>query len=210
MSTSDWAPSGSVLISPESSAKLYQQRFLDDIAAGKPVNERMALALLCELVLTHCEVNPAFQKLVNVVMTKALIHDKLPSKKMGRPKGTEHSHEQIAADYYDGVDRGEDPDVVLNHLADEYEMSAEYIEKSVIENAKPWIPSSKPARDQARREAERFGLTWDFRNSAWAEAMKSLVVAEDTFAGLKLPAAKQAVDELLSQAAVEVKGNKYV
>lgn len=208
MSEFDYAPSGSLMLSPDVAAKLHQQLFLYEIAAGRPVNERMLLAVLSELVLTQSEVDPDFQMLANVVMAKALLHDGLPDKQAGRPKGTNYSPEEIAADYFDWVDDGGDPDVVLNRLADDYGLTADYIRDDVIKNAEPWLPSSRAARDQERRTANLLEARWDEKNVALSDAMNSQVCAVDTVAGLERREAKETAQRLLDQAVVKVKGKK--
>lgn len=211
MSTSEWTPSGTLALSPKDSARLHQQLFLDEVAAGRPINERMVMAIMCELVLSGAEVAGDFQRLANAVQAKSFVSGKLPDKPDGRRKGTgRYDPTEVAAAYYDGVDGGEKSSDVYGRLAEQFSMEVSGVRK-LVQEASPWMPDTKEARDQERRNAAAMGLEpdhWDYRNRAWREAVKAATDDPSSVAGLSLDQAIALSDRLLQDIRSDIQGKK--
>ena len=114
------------------------------------------LQTLASLVVAGRKVDPDFQKVANAIVAQAILFDKLPPKKKGRPKDPDGLHGwSVAYRYFSLVDSGV-------RYADAVEQTAAYFHKDerhimrIVKENKHLIGGDDPAKRKAEREWWQF------------------------------------------------------
>lgn len=109
-----------------------------------------ALLALAQLVLGGKPIDPDFQKVVNAIVVQALLFDRLPPKKKGRPKNKEGIDGYgVAARYFSLRDAGIGYADSVAHVAANFHKDERHIMRLVREN-KDLIGRTKAERERRR------------------------------------------------------------
>lgn len=119
---------------------------------GVKIPERDVLDVLSEAILSGARIEPAFQALVNFVIAKAAIANKLPDHLPGAPAGSRGDRDavQVAGAYFDLIDAGQKPERAKEVLESQFHVGKRQIER-LIKAGKDFHGDTKAARDQQRR-----------------------------------------------------------
>lgn len=213
-------------------AKGHQEWTLNELAAGKALNEDMILRTLAALVMTGSEVDPDLQSLANAIVSKAVVAGKLPSaRSRGRPKGSEKGNSaDIWADFYDVLDSAVDSGKICSekeaeaYATEAYEQVAEKHEvdvrtvKRMVERENGWFfgsANTKAMRDQLRRDAALSGKDWNRVNNEFEAGMvhvdgRVIDPAKEppSFFHRSIPEAVELLDQKRDQAVARIRSNK--
>lgn len=110
---------------------------LADLENGKGGAEYSVLDTLAKFVLGGVEVSPKFQRVVNLIITRSLLENRLPQKKNGRPKDhTGIDGELVASMYSELLDGGSSYADAVSKLAAEFHKDERQIMRIVKEYKK--------------------------------------------------------------------------
>lgn len=119
---------------------------------GVKIPERDVLDVLSEAILSGARIEPAFQELVNFVIAKAAIANKLPDHLSGAPAGSRGDRDavQVAGAYFELIDGGQKSERAKEVLQGKFHVGKRQIER-LIKAGKYLHGDTKAARDQERR-----------------------------------------------------------
>ena len=97
-----------------------------------------ALTYLFDVVLIDEEIDPKFQKLINLIVAKCVLTGALPLKKIGRPKTDDPDSIGLKAayQYWEMVDSGETYEEAVRKLSDHFHKSERHIMRLIAKHKK--------------------------------------------------------------------------
>ncbi len=119
---------------------------------GIKVPERDVLDVLAEAVLSGAPIEPSFQAMVNLIITKAAVEGKLPDHLHGAPSGSrgDRDAEQVAGAYFELLDKGVPSERAKDALTRDFKIGKRQVER-LVKSGRRWHGDTKDARDQRRR-----------------------------------------------------------
>ena len=117
--------------------EIIESNVLANLENGKGGAEYGVLDSLAKFVLDGVEVSPKFQRVVNLIITRSLLQNRLPQKKNGRPKDhTGIDGELVASKYGELMDGGSSYADAVSKLTTEFHKDERQIMRIVKENKK--------------------------------------------------------------------------
>ena len=137
--------------------------------------DREALVLYASLVVNGQTIEPDFQKLINVLITQAVLSNKLPPKKLGRPKDeSKHSPFIVAYRYFEMLDAGVSYANAVDQLSKEFHKDERHLMRLVSAGKKElgetlerrqlmreWWTACAVAHEAKESRGEKSGLSSD-------------------------------------------------
>lgn len=213
-------------------AKSHQEWMLNELAAGKPLNEDMVLRTLAALVMAGSEIDPNLQSLANAIVSKAVVAGRLPSaRSRGRPKGSEKGNSaEMWADFYDVLDSAVDAGKICTEaeaeayateayeqVADKHEVDVRTVKRMVERENGSFFGSAntKAMRDQLRRTADFSGKDWNRVNIEYEAGMvhvdgRVIDPAKEppSFFHRSIPEAVELLEQKKDQAVAKIRSKK--
>ena len=109
-------------VRPRIKLRSREQTLIVDVQNSKSGSEYEALMYLAGLVISEAPVESEFQSLVNLIVSKAVLFDSLPSKGTGRPKNklTGEIGRSVTKRYFTLLDQGIQKSEAVTRIADEF------------------------------------------------------------------------------------------
>ena len=132
------------------------------------------LLTLASLVVAGREIDPDFQKVANAIVAQAILFDRLPPKKKGRPKDPDGLHGwSVANRYFSLVDSGVRYADAVEQVAAYFHKDERHIMRIVKEN-KHLVGGDDPAQRKAKRKW--WQLCADMHEAAISEGREPAII----------------------------------
>ncbi len=131
--------------------------------------DRDALMLFAGLVADRQEIEPDFQRVINLLIVQSVFFDKLPPKKQGRPKDESSDITfSVAYSYYEMVDAGVNYAEAVQRLTERFHKD----ERHLMRLVRAGKESCGDTVEMRQRNREWLTLCADMRERSMAEGKK--------------------------------------